>query len=188
MDRRSAIRALATAGAVPLLAPDQLSALLTARRIATPLAPGGFAPQALSVREFEVVAAVADLIFPRTETPSATDLGVPAFVDLLADEWMDAAELASLRDGLASLDADARARFGSGFVETTAAERVTLLRELDDELPETPPLADVPSGFYPTLKRFIVVGYFTSEEGSGQTGYRIVPGAFGGCFSPGVGR
>ena len=106
MDRRSAIRALATAGAVPLLAPDQLSALFTARRAAGWSSTDGLAPRALSVREFEVVAAVADLIFPRTETPSATDLGVPAFVDLLADEWMDAAELASLRDGLVSLDAD----------------------------------------------------------------------------------
>ena len=188
MDRRTAIRTLATASVLPVLAPERASALLLARR-AIGTTPGGLSmPAALSAREFEMVGLVADIILPRTDTPSATDLDVPAFVDLIASEWMDDDEAEDVHSGLATLDASAVDRFGSGFVELDGQQQLALVRELDEVLPAPGSDDDVPDGFYPTLKRLVLVGYFTSEEGASQTGYRITPGTFGGCVVPGAGR
>ena len=53
-------------------------------------------------------------------------------------------------------------------------------------MPEPGSSEGVPDGFYPTLKRLVVVGYFTTEEGASQTGYRIMPGSYAGCSVPGA--
>jgi gluconate 2-dehydrogenase gamma chain len=188
MDRRSAVRTLATTAALPVLAPEQLSALLGARRSLRHAAAGDLPPAALTEGELEIVGLVADIILPRSETPSATDVGVPAFVDLIVSEWMDEDEAQELRGGLADLDAVAAERFGRAFAECVGDQQMTLVRELDDRLPEAGTEAETPEGVYPTLKRLVLTGYFTTEAGAAQTGYRIIPGAFGGCVAPEAAR
>src|SRR5204862_297305 len=55
--------------------------------------------------------AVADRILPRTDTPGAADVGVPAFIDLLYAEFMTPDERQMLAAGLASArDASTTAR------------------------------------------------------------------------------
>lgn len=188
MDRRTAIRTLATATVLPVLAPERASAFMEARQSLGRVPATGSLPAALSPRELDIVGIVADVILPRTDTPGATDLGVPAFVDLLASEWMDADDAGALHAGLAALDTTARQRFGSGFVEATPEQQTALVQELDDALPAPGSDDEVPEGFYPTLKRFVLMGYFTTEEGASQIGYRMMPGDFGGCVVPGAGR
>ena len=188
MDRRTAIRTLATATALPLLGPDDALALLEARRLVAPAGPGGWLPAALTPAEIEIVGRVSDIILPRTDTPGATDLGVPAFVDLIVSEWMTEREADELRAGLADLDATAGDRFGAPFVSCDGDQQLSLVRGLDDALPAPGSGAEIPSGFYPTLKRLVLTGYFTTEVGAEQTGYRIRPGTFAGCVAPEAGR
>ena len=185
MDRRTALRTLATATALPVLAPSDAAALLDARRL---LGERPFVPAALSANELRMVGVIADIILPRTETPGATDVGVPAFVDLIAAEWMDDDDADELHAGLAELDATSEARFGQTFAEASAEEQLTLVRELDDQLPAPGSDDEMPEGFYRTLKRLVIVGYFTTETGASQTGYRITPGTFEGCVVPGGAR
>lgn len=180
MDRKTALRTLATTAVIPWLAPTEVAALLDARRSLAPRDPS----QPLSGQELEIIGVVADIILPRTDTPSATDLGVPAFVELLVTEWMEEEEAAELRQGLTRLDERARSRFGAPFVACASDEQLGLVRELDDELPRAGD-ATRPTGFYPTLKRFVVTGYFTTPEGAMQTGHRLLPGMYAGCVVPG---
>lgn len=190
MNRKAALRTLATAAALPWMAPDELAALFDARRsLARPevglssRAPG--VRVALTDHELEIVGLVADLILPRSDTPSATDLGVPAFVDLIVGEWMDDEDASEFRAGLASLDDTARARSGAPFAAAPEENRLAIVRTLDEGLPEVGSDAPVPDGFYPTLKRLVVTGYFTTAQGASQTGYRITPGMYAGCVAPG---
>ena len=99
-----------------------------------------------------------------------------------------ALDVPSMHAGLAELDATSRARFGRSFTESSAEEQLALVRELDDQLPATGSNDEMPEGFYPTLKRLVIVGYFTTETGASQTGYRITPGTFQGCVAPGGAR
>ena len=135
MDRRTALRTLATAGALPLLAPERVAAVLEARRYLASDEDATGSGQALSEHELVMVGLIADVILPRTETPSASDLGVHEFVDLIAAEWMDGDESNALHDGLATLDETSRARFGRGFVDSSGREQLMLISELDTSMP-----------------------------------------------------
>ena len=188
MDRRTAIRTLATASILPALAPERVSALLQARQLIDSGAASGFVPAALTPRELEMVGTVANIILPRTDTPSATDVAVPAFVDLVTSEWMDDDEAEQMHSGLSALDSVSTDRFGADFMELDAEQQFALVRELDEQLPEPGSDNATPNGFYPTLKRLVLVGYFTTETGASQTGYRTIPGAFGGCVISGAGQ
>lgn len=189
MDRRTAIRALATASVVPLASPTDLVALLDARRTLTRSPTDRvFRPAALTPHELELVGTVADIILPPSDTPGATDVGVHEFVDLIVAEWFDPPEAARFTAGLAKLDATSTARHGSGFLDTGHDDRTELVAELDRELAELrdaeDPIVDPDETFFHWMKRLTLTGYFTSAEGLRLLDHRTVPGPFEGCLVP----
>ena len=112
MDRRTAIRTLASVSVLPVLDPERATELLDARRV---IVAAERVSTSLSQPELDIVGLVADIILPRTDSPSATDLDVPAFVDLIVSEWMDDKDSEDFRLGLRTLDTEAVVRFGIGF-------------------------------------------------------------------------
>ena len=78
--------------------------------------------------ERAIVAAIAEAIVPRTDTIGALDVGVPAFVEFIAQEWMTDAERAELRDGIAALEAHAVNGYGRSW---PALDPVQRMGELD---------------------------------------------------------
>lgn len=118
--------------------------------------------------ELALVAAMAEGIIPRTDTPGATDAAVPEFVALLFAEWFSQAEQSAFRAGLASFDAASRARFGREFTACTPPQQQALLIEWDDAA-----LAARESGRaslppFAQFKSLTVVGYYTSQVGQDQ--------------------
>ena len=79
MQRRDLIRAFGAASALALLPHESLAAW---SRVASGLRPG----TGLRDDQLAFIGAIADTIFPRTDTPSATDVRVPAFVDVVVSE------------------------------------------------------------------------------------------------------
>ena len=63
--------------------------------------------------------AIADRILPRTDTPGAADVGVPAFIDLLYGDFMTPAEQKMLTDGLDAVEAAAKSAHGASFASLT---------------------------------------------------------------------
>ena len=187
MDRRTAIRALATAAALPAISAHELTALLDARQtLSRDVGVGGHLPRALSPAELEVVRTVADVILPPDDTPGASDLGVPAFVDLIVEEWFDPDMKSVFLDGLANLDAEAQRQYGAAFVDCTPGEQTALVTALDEDLEtlRTTEDADLQASFFYWMKRLTVTGYFTTAEGAMLVGYRTLPGRFTGCLVP----
>src|ERR1051325_696585 len=89
------------------------------------------AGRALSAAQMALVTALADTILPRTDTPGAVDVGVPAFVDLLVAEWYPDDERNHLLGGLDALDGRARSAGGKAFAELDAAGRAGILAAVD---------------------------------------------------------
>ena len=79
------------------------------------------------------LAAAADRILPRTDTPGAADVGVPAFIDRLYGEFMTPAEQQLLTGGLQAIEAAAKSAHGSGFSTLSAAQQDAVLREVATE-------------------------------------------------------
>ena len=87
-------------------------------------------PQFLSKEEGAVVEDVADLILPRTDTPGARDVGVPAFIDVILKDAYPAEDQARFVSGLKDFDAEAQRAHGKPFLELPQAQRLAQIFRL----------------------------------------------------------
>jgi hypothetical protein len=151
MNRREALQALGAASMAAGFAwtGDEVSAAhdlaQVARAVGRPATP--VKPKFFTSHEYETVRVLVDLIIPRDErSGSATDVGVPEFLDfILIDEPRLAEETSrqtAMRGGLAWIDLECQRRFDRTFVACTEAERTALL----DEISKPPPPAAALSG------------------------------------------
>jgi hypothetical protein len=188
MNRREALRLLATGTALGLATPKIFAILRDARALVQ--AQSG--PRTLSPHQNQTVTAIAEMIIPKTETPGATDAGVPAFIDLIVTEWYSAEQRAQFLQGLADVDAHAHHRFTKDLVECSPDQQAEILTELgaqmisDAEPIKTQADADGEpnprDNFYHKLRRLILTGYYTSEAGAtAELNYQIIPARFDPC-------
>ena len=96
-------------------------------KAAAPAAP--FKPRFFTAHEYATVSVLVDLIIPKDErSGSATDAGVPAFMDFMMID--QPRRQVAMRGGLAMIDRLALDRFGRRFVSGTDRERRSLLDEI----------------------------------------------------------
>jgi glucoside 3-dehydrogenase (cytochrome c) hitch-hiker subunit len=166
--RREAIRRAALLAGVAV-APEWLE---MAGRAQTAAAKTYLAPALAAT-----LAAAADRIVPRTDTPGAADVGVPAFIDRLYGEFMTPSEQQLITQGLQEIDAAARTSNGAGFSTLTVQQQDAVLRAIAKAQQGKEP------GSFALLRSATVLGYFTSEEvGRNVLHYDPVPGAYNGCI------
>ena len=144
----------------------------------------------LDAAQLEMVAQLAELILPRTETPGAIDAGVPAFIDHIVSDWYSADERAIFVEGLRAVDEFCVRNYARDFVACDTAQRVAALQSLEQQAASyVPPPGtsvfgkpDERSPFFFKLKLLTVLGYYTSEAGVvRELGQWPSPGRFDGC-------
>lgn len=137
---------------------------------------GGF----LTPQETADVTAMADHILPRTDTPGALDVGVPAFIDKMLAGFYTDKERGIIRTGLATVAADAKAKHGMGFAALTPDQQVEMMKGYDRAAYTTPPANGDPH-FFRFIKELTVTGFCTSEAGATKLmRYEQTPGPFRG--------
>lgn len=194
VNRRDAIRAIATAGlgamSMPLWA-DTLTALARTHAAhrdpaSTAAAPqAGWTPQVLTPRQNETVATLCELIIPETETPGARAALVNRFIDSVL-QAAPAGDRASFLAGLAWLDARSTALFRTDLLGATAAQQTALLTRLSSDSERA--LEEKAGGeFFDALKAMTITGYYTTAIGLrqelGDDG-QLVLAEFKGCDHP----
>lgn len=178
MNRRDALRRLAATSALGALPFETLVALGREVR-AAPLP----AIQVLDEHAAATLRVAAETILPRTDTPGATDAQVTEFVDWMMSEWMDPDEREAITGALAEVDRRCQATHGTAFVDATDAHRHEVFAAMDAEVatlleadgagpsdeyvedPDDQPYPTAPDHPFYQLKRWTLVGYFTSEPG-----------------------
>jgi len=184
MKRREALRLLAAAGLLPM-APRNLLSLRGARR----LLAVAETPRTLNLHQFATVRSMAEMILPRTETPGATDVGAPEFIDLIVTEWYSAEERESFLKGLADVDNRSQTLFAKDFVQCTASQQSQVLTELGEQMVEAETKREAQraprqsqQSFYPMLRNLTLTAYYTSEGGARQElHFEMISGEFHGC-------
>jgi gluconate 2-dehydrogenase gamma chain len=127
--------------------------------------------------QMALVRAIADTIIPRTETPSATDVGVHQFVDVIVAEHASEADRTKFLTGLDAIDARAVRESNVVFAELSPEARGTLIQSL-----EAGPRDAEPAQTYWRLKGLVVHGYFTSQPVMVDVlKARVMPGKFEGA-------
>lgn len=179
MHRREALRLIAGAATIPVLAGLDADRLWAVAEGTHTRARRG-AARALNAHQLETVAVISELIIPRTDTPGARDAGVPEFVDLLVAEWYFEPERGSFIQGLSAIDARSVAAGGAPFIQLDSAGQQAVMQALDGA--ENPAPASAESAFA-TIKRLTVYGYFTSKAVATTLVIpNIWPGRYDGCI------
>ncbi|MBM4187157.1 MAG: gluconate 2-dehydrogenase subunit 3 family protein [Gemmatimonadetes bacterium] len=175
MDRRDLVRWLSGFAAAGWMAP-----LPGAERVRlAELLPRSGGAAAFTPAQAALVATLADVIIPRTDTPGALDVEVPGFIARLTTDWYSDEEATQLRRGLDAIDALARARFGGTVLSLSEPNRTALLESLDTATGQ-PGSAE---HTFARIKSLTVYGYFTSERVQTEVlKTEIVPGRFDGCI------
>ncbi|MFN8346956.1 MAG: gluconate 2-dehydrogenase subunit 3 family protein [Spirosomataceae bacterium] len=124
----------------------------------------------LSDTHRKIVAEVAEMIIPRTDTVGAKDAGVPAFIEMMLKDCYAQPEHMSFIEGLTSLEQ-------VKFLELNEAERRGVLKYLEQQTKER--MKDMPkvTPFWRLMKELTLLGYFTSEAGiKASFDYVQIPG------------
>ena len=131
-----------------------------------------------------LVTTIAEHIIPKTDTPGAIDAGVPRFIELMASDWFNAAELQVFMDGLTDL----QSRANGGFTQLSPSSQLTVLEQLEEESADASwyemgnvlRVWDDSAPFICQFKELTALGFFLSEVGAKQV-LRINPmGEFNG--------
>jgi gluconate 2-dehydrogenase gamma chain len=171
MQRRDVLRAFGAATALALLPHEAVAAWA---RVGTGLRPA----DGLTDGQLALVGAIADTILPRTDTPGATDVGVPAFVNVIVGENYTDADRTAFIAGLDAIEAQAKNTGGAPFNDLAPTARAAVIESIESA---TDRRAE-PGRTYWRLKGLVVHGYFTSEPVMKQVlKFDVMPGRFEGA-------
>ena len=165
ISRREAVHRLSVLFGGAMSAPT-IGALLSGCEVAPP--PPEWTPGALSGSQLEVLRVVVDRIIPPTDTPGASDVGVPAFIDLMLERWVEPEDKERFLAGLDDLDPSMQEAHGVSFLEASADQQTSVLAALDEEAVQARDEGADPLPFFATLKEWTLAGYYTSEAGATQ--------------------
>lgn len=167
LDRRSMLQIL---GAAPVAAgftwtEAEAAQAATQAKAAQTARPGAtaFKPKFFTAREYAMVRVLVDLIIPKDErSGSATDAGVPEFMDFMMND--QPTRRTAMRGGLAWIDLECQDRFDRRFLECTAAERAAVLDDIAWPARAKPEFAQGVA-FFNSFRDLTASGFWSSKMG-----------------------
>ncbi|WP_149239782.1 gluconate 2-dehydrogenase subunit 3 family protein [Dyadobacter sp. 32] len=188
MKRRDALSRVALLMGGAISAPTML-AFLEGCKSANETSGGIAFP--FSAEQKNLVAEIAEIIIPKTDTPGAKDAKVGEFIEMMLKDCYAAKDQDSFAAGLKELE-------GKNFLKASPAEQVTLLTAMEktakEDMAKTgeekkkateagKEYTDPGVPFFRLVKELTLLGYFTSEEGATKAlEYVPVPGRYDGCI------
>jgi gluconate 2-dehydrogenase gamma chain len=184
MDRRESLKriALGTAGAgllvqcepktdKPAAAEPSSAATSTIDRTPDELAHDQKiqAEKFLDAHEMKTVSVLADIIIPKDDkSGSATDAGVPAFIEFIVKDMPH--YQTPVRGGIKWLDLQCMRRFNADFASCTAQQQIELVDEIAYPAKAKPEMQQGVA-FFNTMRDLTACGFFTSKIGIDDLGY-----------------
>jgi hypothetical protein len=171
-----------------------------------------YKPSFFSPPQFEMAEHLAEMIIPADDKPGAKAAGVAEFIDFMLanrvslagrDEYQSfgsgriaitSQQVIRLGEdaqgqfilGLQWLNGRSRSEFGHEFMDCSADQQISLLKELA-YVNNQKPATDTGRQFFLLLRDYTVVGYYTSKVGLESLGYpglRVVWPKMPGCSHP----
>lgn len=118
-----------------------------------------------------LLAEVADVIIPETDTPGAKEAGAHEFIIRVMRDCYELEPQEKFYAGLARIDERSAAAYEKPFVDLSREEQIAIITET----------AKKDKGYFKQIKQFSQVGYFNTEIGVTQNlQYIPIPGRFDG--------
>ena len=181
MERRKILKYVAYATGAAVAAPLASSLLVSCQTEATATAAMDSVASGLNFfkpKEFAAIQEMVDIILPKTDSPSATDVGVHNMIDHMVGK---AYRPEARKEYQQKFTAFFNYLGQNGYADLDGAGKMDFLRALDKSKEET--LKEARSG-YINLKQQTIAYYLTSEEiGTKFLNYLPVPGEYEPCIS-----
>ena len=183
MDRREVLRTTGWIAGTGLLVPGVLAALQSCKNNEKRI---DWSPHVLSDDQALHLTLLSDTIVPATETPSASEVHVPEFVDLIMTDVLSKDQSQLISEGMDKLNEISRDQTGKEFSGIIDSDRYKLIKTIDEAAFTIKKATDFDESFltsYRYLKSLILIAYFTSEEGVKQNlNYVVIPEKYEGCI------
>ena len=182
MKRREALKNLGFATGFIVATPSIISLLQSCTSEAST-----WTPEFLSVEEGIVLTNLVDIILPKTEIPSATELNVPQFIDKYINEVLDDESQAQVKTAFGNIISVLKPNAEDKISKVTQEDYKALLDnhmlikdEVDSEREANPDSKDMTkSEFLNNLKWMTINAYKTTQEiGENVLAYDPIPGAY----------
>ena len=185
MDRRSALKKTGLLAGAAVAMPSMLSLLQSCKN--EPRLT--WKPAFFIEGEAQTIAALVDMILPRTDTPGALDVKVDVFIDKVIAHTYDEEGQQNMRNEIAAFDTNCKENFGDVFRNLNEANRTEVLKVAEKTSGKFNPGVwgktvgeQEPIGFYRSMKSMAIWAYFTSEEiGENVLSYDPIPGDYEAC-------
>lgn len=128
-----------------------------------------YRPKNFTTDEWRLVRLLVNYVIPRdARSGSATEAGVPEFMDFILGEY--ASNRTWMKDGLAWMNAECRARHGKGFISCNDAERRVVLDAIAFPKKAAP---EMKAGveFFNRFRNMTASGFYSSKMGTEDLGY-----------------
>ena len=143
----------------------------------------GYTFKPLDTKQVAYLNEVGDTILPPTKTPGAKAANVGSFMAVMVRDCYAPNDQQIFVEGLDKLEAASQKQNGKGFLESSPAQRLALLKAVETEQKEYSKTKKIeaPNHYFRMLKELTLLGYFTSEVGATQAlRYQPVPGKYDG--------
>lgn len=131
--------------------------------------PAAYQPKQFTSDEWHFVRILVDDVIPRdADSGSATEAGVPEFMDFMMFDQPGRQD--AMRGGLAWLDSESRRRFDRTFVAAADAERRAILDDISWP-GRAPPEMSHGVAFFNRFRDLTAAGFWTSKMGIDDLGY-----------------
>ena len=180
MDRREVLRLTALATGFAVGAP-LLSSIMSGCAEGSVSAAGEYTPQLLTTKEFEFFKILADTILPETDTPSASQVGVPERIDNMVAAVYKQDDREDYHEKVRGLIAHLDAQSGSdSFVKMDVESKVRLLSTLESNGEEE--YQDQRDALK-DIKQQVIAMFLSSEViAENHLNYLPVPGSYEPCI------
>ena len=156
----------------------------------------------LGTDERSLLAEIAEVIIPKTDTPGAKDTGVAEVIEVLLKDCYNEDQQKHFLAGMKDLQTEA-GKLGADFVSLEEADKMAVLLTMRDKASaereeaekvkiidaetgkekEDATKKDPPIPFYTLVRDLTIFGYYSSEYGVTQAfDYSPVPGKFDPCI------
>src|SRR6056297_194174 len=175
IDRREAIKRAGLLLGCVVFAPNILGVLNGCTAT-----PGDWTPTLFSDDQARIVTALADVILPADDSPAASELGVPEFIETMVNEVYSEVQRSEFLEGLDKFADDYRADIQSEFADGNDTDKYDFTYYQNRLAVEEDPARNP---FFLSFKELTLLGYFTSEVGASEVlRYQAVPGSYEGCI------
>ena len=126
-----------------------------------------------SPQQEKLLAELADVIIPTTDTPGAKAAGAEQFIIRVIRDCTPLEEQKEFYTSLDKFDSDSKAAYGKNFVSLSNDQKVAMVKKL----------IETDKAFFKQMKNYTAVGYFTSEIGATKAlEYLETPGRLEACI------